>query len=305
MEAPIASQSLNYLTQTLYEHLSALSSESGNENLFFSPFSISTAMAMTLPGARNDTQNQLQWLLGPGKSTDEILTLNKLYMTVADFINLSGGDGLRIKSVNKVYVNDNLALKPEYSQTLAKVFDSSADKVEFANPHAAADKINGFVAEHTNNKIDKLIDPTILDALTRLVLVNAVHFRGEWFEKFNKDLTAKEDFHLSDGTVKQVDMMRLHHSRMKYLKSPGGIKADTAQMNYSGQTVSMTIILPHENVPITDVEKELNADVIHEILSATRGSNDRTKELINFQLPKFRIEFKSDVSVYFRLLISS
>jgi serpin B len=299
MSEPVASYSLNQLTLTLLEQITALLNENKDEspNLFISPLSISTALAMSLPGARDDTAQQLQWLLGAGDMTsNQVLSLNKLYLTAIDFINQSGQENLNIKTVNKVFVNENFELKPEYSQTLTKIFDSSADQVNFSDPKAAADKINSFVAESINNKIANLIDPSILNALTRLVLVNAIYFKAQWVEKFDKENTCKENFHLSDGSVTQVDMMKLFGKNFKYLSAPGGLSANTLEIPYIGHTVSMTIILPNEGTPLADIERELNTSIIYEIVSARQGTFNNL-DRVNLQLPKFKIEFKSEVNI--------
>jgi serpin B len=298
MDIPIASASLDFLTLSLYEQLNALNNENKAEslNLFFSPFSVSTALSMTLPGARNDTENQLKWLLGSGRvNTNQILALNKLYLTTIDFINQSDEEDLNIKTVNRVYVNENLSLKAEYSQTLAQVYGAGADQVDFSDSKAAAAKINGFVSENTNNKIRNLIHDSILNESTRLVLVNAIYFKAQWRKKFEKDQTAKENFYLSDGSVKRVDMMKKFGERFKYLSAPGGLGANTLEIPYMGETISLTIILPNENTPIADIERELNANIIHEIVSARRGTFNHMDK-VNLQLPKFKIEFKTEVN---------
>jgi serine protease inhibitor len=297
MNIPVASYSLNQLTLSLFEHLNALNAEKSGDsgNLLISPIGVSTLLALSLPGADNDTSQQLEWFLSAGGMTKmQVLTLHQLYSISIGLINQSWHYNLRINVANRIFVNEKFALKSEYSQTLSKMFDASANDVDFSNPEAAAAKINSSFAENAN-----LIDPTLLEAaLDRLVLVNTTHLNALWFEQFHRENTARENFHLSDGSTIQVDMMKQYSKRLKYLIAPGGLKANVVEIPYRGSALSMNLILPNEGTPLAEVERELDQSAIDTIVSARAGTNNQ-RDKMNIQLPRFKIEFKSDVSICF------
>ena len=148
-----------------------------------------------------------------------------------------------------------------------------------------------------NFKLDKLGDNVSLNSLindlTRLILVNAIYFKGNWCHKFDKNLTYKEDFTLKDGTIQQVDMMKLTNKRFMFKINPGGLKALSCQFPYEGQSTAMTIILPHEGISIEEVETELTAECLTQVFQP-----DRRPTKVHAFIPKFKLEFKSEVNIF-------
>jgi serpin B len=296
MAAENTPNSLNRFALKLFNKMSA----GKNENFFISPFSISTAMAMCLAGARNETSTQLKELLNVSHLTDEqILDLNQSYL---ENVNTSLGKDIKISTANKIYPHQGFQIHQEFIDLLTKKFHSEVQQMNYANANESALTINKWVAEKTSDKIKNLISPGVLNDLTRLVLVNAIYFKGNWLTQFKPDQTGKEDFHLNDGSVKKIDMMRLYNKKFKYLAGPSGINADTLELPYHGETVSMTIILPHKTHKLDAVEKQLTPEILQEVLEARWGTTG-PKDPINLQLPKFKLEHKEEVNSIFDKLM--
>jgi serpin B len=291
MAATNAQNSLNQFALKLFNKLSA----GKDANFFISPFSISTAMSMCLAGARHDTASQLKELLNVSHLDDnQILELNQSYLAN---VNNSLGKDIKINTANKIYPHKGFQIHQEFIDLLAKKFHSEIQQLNYSNGQESAQTINSWVAEQTKDKIKNLVSPNALNDLTRLVLVNAIYFKGNWLTQFKPDQTGKEDFHLSDGSVKKVDMMRLYNKKFKYMASPGGINADTLELPYEGETVAMTIILPHKTHNLAAVEKQLTVEVIQEVLTSRWGTSGAPKDPIHLQLPKFKLEHKEEVRI--------
>ena len=126
---------------------------------------------------------------------------------------------------------------------------------------------------------------------TRMVLVNAIYFKGQWNSQFEKQHTKPDDFKLRDGTTQKVDLMLLRKKKLMWKYQPSDLKANTCELPYIGKKVSMTIILPNEGVGIEEVEAQLTPEVIYDVLEEnTEMSNT------NVFLPKFKLEYATEVS---------
>ncbi|CAF0747772.1 unnamed protein product [Brachionus calyciflorus] len=278
------SDSLNNFALRLFENIGF----GKNENFFVSPFSIATALAMCLIGAKNETADQLKQLLGFSKlDNQEILKLNE--ELIQSINNLNGN--VTIKTANKLFPKNGFEILDEFLNTVRKNFKADVQCLDFGNPVKSAKEINLWVSNQTNDKIRDLIDPSVITELTRLILVNAIYFKGNWHLKFDSNMTIKEDFHLSDSSVRKVDMMKIKNKKFRLIGSPGGINADTCEIPYEGGDFSMTIILPHEGHSLDKIEKQLNHSVLNEVFTA-RGP----LESVNLHVPKFKLRYNTELS---------
>ena len=248
-------------------------------------------------GARTETAKQLKELLNVSHLNDQqILELNHSYLNT---VNNSLGQNIKINTANKIYPNQGFQINQDYVNLLAKHFQSEIQQLNYRNAQEAANIINKWVEQKTNDKIKDLIDPMIFNDLTRLVLVNAIYFKGDWLTKFQPQGTEKLDFHLGDGSIQKVDMMRLYNKKFKYIYRPHDILANTLELPYIGETIAMTIILPHEDTTLDVIEKQLTAELIYEVLSSNLGSSGEAKDPIHLQLPKFKLEHKQEVNKFY------
>ena len=151
--------------------------------------------------------------------------------------------------------------------------------------------INKWVAEKTNNKITEIVSADAVDALTRLVLVNAVYFKGDWLKMFNVNSTRDEDFHVSQNESVNVKMMHLK-SKFNY-----GVNAklhcQAIELPYAGENLSMFILLPDQAVTsLSEVEEKLTSDDLVNIMEKFQMSSVKVK----LWLPRFKLDEKLSLS---------
>lgn len=178
--------------------------EGKSGNVIMSPMSIQTALSLTMFGAGPATKNFMRKAMHYDQLTDE--DVKKNYEALTDAIRSTNG----LKIANKVYVATGNSVNPAFNELAAKSFSSEAQTVNFVEGQATADTINKWVEGQTNNKIQNLISADSLDANTRVVLVNAIYFKGFWQHQFDPIRTVKgADFWISEDKAVPVDMMKI------------------------------------------------------------------------------------------------
>lgn len=193
-----------------------------DENFFISPYSISTALSMCYFGARNETAQQLKDVLELSNLSDaQILQLQQSLISNINE-NLGGENQVVISTANKIYPSVTPA-DPGFLDIVTKNFKSEVEKISYANASQAAETINKWVAGKTGDKIRNLISPDALDDLTKMVLVNAIYFKGEWLKWFDPEDTKKRDFHAIDGKTHSIDMMHFHEEFFFHQSHPEGL----------------------------------------------------------------------------------
>ena len=218
-----------------------LSGETGN--LAISPFSVAVALGMTLNGARGTTLDEMLAVLG----VDDVETVNAGYNSVAQHVESLAGEieddkEILLATGNGLFAQDGMECEQPFLDELAASYGAGVQLVDFTGAEEAREAINDWVAYETKDKITALFAPRSLDPATRLVLVNALYLKAPWDEEFEKDLTEDGDFHLEDGTVVSVPMMR--GSFGSTCATGDGWTA--AQVPYIGRTLAMTVVLPDE-----------------------------------------------------------
>lgn len=175
---------------------------------------------MCYAGAKNETAQQLKDLLSLSSLSDEqILELNQKYLTN---VNNNLGSDVIINTANKIYPNVGFDVKQTFLDVVAKHFHGEVQQLNYSNAGESAATINKWVAEKTREKIKDLVSADSLNDLTRLVLVNAIYFKGNWLNKFDSKLTEKKDFTDIDGKVSKVDMMHMNGKKHLFIWHPAG-----------------------------------------------------------------------------------
>lgn len=263
-----------------------LASLKPGENLVFSPFSIQTCAAMARLGADGETAAQLDQGLGLASADAEQIakSFNQVLATYQD------SQILRI--ANKIFVMDGYSLAPQFEELLSKEFLSAAQKVNFASSSQAAATINGWVEERTNHLIKDLIPASALNADSRLVLVNAIHFKGNWVHQFPKYATRPDTFHLDNERTIQVPMMSIKE-RFRYADLPS-LNAAALELPYKDSDLSMLIILPNSKTGLPALEEKLRSTPLSVITQALH------KTQVQVKLPKFKAEFQVELTEVFR-----
>lgn len=255
---------------------SMLKKEEGN--LFFSPYSISSALAMTYGGARGDTAEEMAKALRFALGADRIHPAFAELNTALAQIQKRGQVQLHI--ANSLWPQKNYRLLPEYLTLTKRYYGVSVTPVDFAKSAEEARKlINRWVEDRTNEKIRDLIGPGALDPVTVLVLVNAIYFKGNWASQFDPKRTAECDFSLLDDAKARVSMM-YQKGKFGYGEIEG---AQLLELPYVGKELSMVLILPAKPEGLSKVEDQLTPDNLGSWVSRL------SEQDVNVYLPKFKV----------------
>ncbi|MCS7020222.1 MAG: serpin family protein [Gemmataceae bacterium] len=251
-----------------------------DDNHFLSPFSISTALAMTAAGARNKTAEEMYQVL---HLRPELLGEFKIILRA-----LNAGDpqkrGFALSTANALWAQQGYPWRPEYKQSVQQKFDAGLFDVDFmSNPEGSRTTINTWVERQTHDKIKNLLPPGIITPLTRLVLTNAIYFKGNWLTQFDKKLTQEQDFTKIDGSTVRVPLM--HHSALPSCSYAEGEDFQALDIPYQGKELSMLIVLPRAYNELPALEKRLTLDYLNNIRRALRPQIK-----VDVYLPRFRVE---------------
>jgi serpin B len=159
------------------------------------------------------------------------------------------------------------------------------------NPNGATELINRWVADNTAQKITNILPPGALDSFTRLVLVNAVYFKGDWAKKFEVSNTKEENFHVSSTEKVRVQLMHMHKAKFSY-GSNHELISQAIELPYAGNRLSMIIILPDPSSSLQKLESLLTADDILNV----RDKFQMYEREVQVWLPRFRLNEKLDLT---------
>jgi serpin B len=231
-------------------------------NLFLSPYSISTALAMTFAGARENTEKQmadvLHFTLGQEQLHSEF---HDLQIQLKNYVK----EGIELNIANALWFQTGYNLLKDFLELTEEHYDAGLNHVDFAKDcEAARRKINIWVEQKTNNRIQKLIKPGMINALTRLVLTNAIYFKGEWVNQFEEKLTQENPFYITPEITVDVPMMN-QEDRFKYFESD---ELQVLEVPYKGDDLSMVILLPIKKDGLTELEDSVNTDRLQEWMNA-------------------------------------
>ncbi len=256
--------------------------ESGN--LFYSPYSISLALAMTYTGAKGETERQMSNALLFTLSQDKLHSaFNALDLQLAsrgEGRSGQDGKGFRLNIANAIWGQQGYDFLQDFLDKLAENYGAGMRIANFTEaPENSRVTINDWVAHQTEEKIKDLIPSGAIDNLTRLVLTNAIYFNAAWRHPFDERATSEGDFHLLTGNSIKVPMMR-QTGVFGYARDTG---YQVVELLYDGSEISMVILLPDKGT-FDAFEKSLNAELI------SRISKDLRQERIALTMPSFEFE---------------
>ena len=261
--------SADAVNQLAFDLYTTLSTEQEG-NLFLSPYSISSALAMTYGGTRGETETQMADVFhfgGQGATHPAFSTLRKKLNRIQN------NGNVQLSVANSLWPQVDYAFLSDYLAMTKEFYGSEIQPVNYKSDTARL-KINNWVESKTNNRIKDLIPAGTLDPLTRLVLANAIYFKGNWASQFKKEATRPAPFKLADGTTTNAPMM----SQEGDFKLARSKEFQALELPYEGNNLSMIILLPNDpdKLPVLG----------NEIL-ATLEFNETD---VFVQLPKFKIE---------------
>jgi len=246
-------------------------------NLFLSPYSISSALAMTYAGARGNTATQMAKALhfdleGP--------KLHEAFGKLTADLNAAGAKSdFALTVANALWVQEGFELLRDYLDLTKSAYGAGPHPVDFAKAaEAARQTINRWVEEQTRDKIKDLIPKGMLGAMARLVLTNAIYFKGRWATEFFADHTREKPFTLASG--EKVNAPTMHHMAHFPLFQGDGFQA--LALPYKGDRLSMVILLPAKPDGLPALEKSLNADTLTKWVAAMKPQN------VLVALPRFK-----------------
>jgi serpin B len=250
-------------------------------NLVFSPHSISTALAMTYAGARSTTESQMAAALHydlPQSALHSAFNQLDLALTQSASPASAEEQPLQLRIANAVWMEQTQELLDEYLDVIARNYGAGVRLVDFLTAHEPARReINDWVGDQTEQRIRDLIPQGAIDQATRMVLVNAIYFKGDWLYKFEADDTSEAPFFLVDGSEIVVQMMSKDLAGAAYGAGPG---YEAVELPYQGGTAAMDIIVPEAGT-FEAFEAALNSEVLEAILGAMKPVS------LHLELPRF------------------
>ncbi|MGE0078470.1 MAG: serpin family protein [Bacteroidales bacterium] len=268
------SESVSKFAFDLYRNVS----KDKSENIVFAPFSISPAFSMVYLGTKDESEKQIsQVFYFPRNQSSFHSSMGKLQSKIQS----DAGNAVDISITNRVWMEKSYKVERQFKKSLQKSYKAKLGTLDFiGQPEQSRVEINKVVETDTKHFIKNLLPQGSISDLTRLVLTNAIYFKGKWEKQFDPKKTTQRGFTLSSGDEIKCATMFVEDSMGYYV----GNSYSAIQLNYKGKKLSMLILLPNENIKIADFEKELTFDLYKSTLANLEN------EKVAVLLPKFKIE---------------
>ena len=249
-------------------------------NLFCSPQSIATALAMTSLGARGETAAEMARTLHLSVSQAR---LPEAYAAFLATLQAPKDGTWELSVANRLWGQHGTDFLAPFLEAVRVGFGAELGRVDFAQaPDAARQEINRWVEAETRRKIQNLLAPGSVTPLTRLVLTNAIYFRADWAERFDPKATSDQPFALPGGSTRTVPLM-FRKVRAGYAGLPDA-RAKLLELPYRGDALSMVVLLPDAADGLGDLEAQLTAAGLEGWLAAA------TRREVLVYLPRFSVE---------------
>ena len=286
-------QVVNANNQFAFELYSELD-KSAQENIFYSPYSISAALAMTYEGAKGQTADEMESVL----HFPETSTLRPNFAAIYNKINREN-NAYELRTGNALWVQQDYTFLKDYKTTVEKYYGGKAANLDFKQEtEKSRQTINSFIEEQTNNKIKDLIPSGVLDSMTRFVLTNAIYFKGTWEWEFDKSDTREQDFKVNPTNIVKTPMMYMKPEKAEFNYADLE-KLQILELPYKGDKISMLVLLPKQGEDYDyETEKMIVSDytikdmeLSSEKLNEYKAQMKETK-LDAVYLPKFEFDTK-------------
>ena len=247
-------------------------------NIFFSPYSISTCLAMTYAGARGDTEKQMAEVLHFSRDQKQ---LHASFERLREQLEAGKQEGIELNIANALWTQAGYPFRRAFIEMVARKYQANLNQANFLmEAEAARQEINQWVRERTQEKINEILPPSSVGPLTRLILANAIYFKGLWAKPFEESATSTEPFHLSSTRKTPVPLMH-HFDEVKYMEES---EFQVVELPYKGYGLSMVLFLPRE-LHLSRMEDRLNESLLSRSLAQLR------KREVEIFLPRFKLEF--------------
>ena len=264
--------------QFALEFYSRIKDQEAGKNSFFSPYSISTAMGMTYEGARHETAREIQSVF---HFSEENSVRRASVAAVYNQLNKNQGD-YTLSTANALWIQKDYPLLSEVTEVVSQYYGGHLSNLDFINKtEQSRNTINEWIKDQTQEKIVDAIQHGVLGPLTRIVLTNAIYFKGSWEIAFAEGDTKEEAFRVSAGQTVQAPMMSIAGKEFGYTETQD---VQILEMPYKGDNISMLVLLP-KNDDMESLERGLDINKLSE------WSRQLKKQEMDVYIPKF--SFKS------------
>jgi serine protease inhibitor len=260
--------------------------EEPGTNIFISPTSISLALAMTLNGANTTTEDSMAYAMRVDHLTAD--QINETYRDLIDALTTCD-DKVILEIANSIWYRMGYPVLPEFLDINNNYYNAEVRALDFGSPEAL-DIINGWVADQTDDKIEKIIDE--IDPAHIMFLINAIYFKGIWSVEFKKENTHDGIFHLHNGSEKTVKMMN-QEADLGYFEND---LFQACEMDYGRGNFSMLVLLPKENIDLESFTDELTNS------NWDSWTTSITQHKVNITLPKFTFKYDKELNEILSLM---
>lgn len=251
-----------------------------DDNIFISPVSIATALAMTANGAAGKTESELYETLGfEGLSREEI---NRSFQALIRYLTTLDPT-VATKIANSIWYKQGIEFEEAFLQTNRTYFDAEISSLDFSKDESA-DIINQWVSDETNALIDGIVEKPIDPELV-MFLINAIYFKGEWTYQFEDSLTREQNFYNQDGSENAVSMMNIYNEFGYYQTE----QTQIVELPYGDKKYSMLVLLPKADIAINDFVASLDNSILNDWTSLMEV------DTVILGLPKFTIEYEKSL----------
>jgi serpin B len=262
-------------------------SEGGEDDLIFSPYSISLAFSMAYAGARNETEAQMAQTLHFLPQNTQHPAFDAIDQQMSA-LGEEGGESaavpFRLNVANAAWGQRGYRFEEAYLKTLAVAYGAGLRTIDFGRPEAASEEINAWISSQTEDRIKNLVSPEVIAPDTLLVLTNAVYFKASWLSTFEESRTQDGPFTPLDGGETTVPMMH----QTTYLDYAEGDGYQAVRLPYKGEAADMLVILPDEG-RFGAVEERLDAGFLDDV------DHSLDTKYVRLTMPRFDFEMDLDL----------
>ncbi|XP_037033390.1 serine protease inhibitor 42Dd-like [Bradysia coprophila] len=231
-------------------------SEERDGNIIVSPFSVANVLALLIQGAEGKTLKQLQNALHLQGDKETIANyFQEYFRTVRLGAETDENPSTALSLANRLYLQQGYQVKSTFKEVISKKLNFDIESLNFEDGESCARSINEFVATKTKNKITEMCKPDSFDATTRLVVVNAIHFKDDWKKKFDKAATYRDEFFVNaTNSVPTEFMTKRDHFKFANLND---LDASAAEIRYQNSGLVFVIVLPNSRNGLSSLESKV------------------------------------------------
>lgn len=259
-----------------------LSAGGVKQNIVFSPFSIQTCIALAFAGAQGETADEI------AKGLRFVSNFPPEVAQTFQFVLEKYKTSDLLKVANKLYVQQGKQLKASYEAAIKEQYHSEAESINFALSDAAAQSINAWVNAKTEGKITELVTPDSFNDNTRLVLLNALHFKGSWLHRFQEERTEEDDFWVGEEQSVKVQYMN-QKAKFGYAHFPD-LECTALDMPYKDSDLSMFVLLPQEREGLKQLAEKLKTVNLVDL------AEKLVTEEVHVKFPKFKVDYSIELA---------